>query len=443
MMRESKKIFYGWWIVLALMAISGSALALTITTFNIYLNAFTKEMGISATQFALCSTIINITVMLFSPKVGKFIQHHTKKALFIFLIGFCISYAAFSIATNVMTLYVIAAFFGFFSTGLTFIPSTVLVNRWFIEKKGLAMSLALSGSALFGMLLSKYITYCIQHYSLAFAYQTVALMMFVGSALLIGFLIKGSPESIGLQALGEGSVSIKQNDSANQKLALVNLEPKVLKKKPFFWSMLAAQFLVGLVGGGIVLQLPVYLQNIFGLEQAANFLVISLAIMIFAKVILGWLYDRLGTLRTTIIVTISVLITCSSFIFTNSSSMWGLGLIGVMFWGIGNCIGTVTPAVVASKTYGQENYGEVYGICLRFQTLGIALGVPTISMLVSMTGSFTSVWIICSILTIFLLLFYAYGLYGSNAYRTDEKKEAHIHSTDMPAEIALASSTKF
>lgn len=74
MMRESNKFFYGWWIVLALMVVSGSAIALTITTFNIYLNAFTKDVGISATQFALCSTIINITVMLFSPKVGKFLQ---------------------------------------------------------------------------------------------------------------------------------------------------------------------------------------------------------------------------------------------------------------------------------------------------------------------------------------------------------------------------------
>lgn len=50
-MKESTKIFYGWWIVIALMAVSGSALALTITTFNIYLNAFTKEVGLSATQY--------------------------------------------------------------------------------------------------------------------------------------------------------------------------------------------------------------------------------------------------------------------------------------------------------------------------------------------------------------------------------------------------------
>ncbi len=442
-MRESNKLFYGWWIVLALMAVSGSAIALTITTFNIYLNAFIKDVGISATQFALCSTIINITVMLFSPKVGKLLQQHTKKVLFIFLTGFCLSYAAFSVASNVAALYTVAALFGFFSTGLTFIPPTVLVNRWFIAKKGLAMSIALSGSALFGMLLSKYITYCIQHHSLAYAYQTVAAMMFVGGALLIGLLIKPSPESIGLKPLGaEQSLSQPGLPDGNAVSALVNLEPKVLKKKPFFWSMLAAQFLVGFVGGGIVLQLPVYLQNTFGMEQAATFLVITLGIMIFAKVLLGWLYDKLGSLITTAVVAGCVLLTCIPFIFTTSSSMWLLGLMGVMFWGAGNCIGTVTPAVVASKTYGPAHYGEVYGICLRFQTLGIASGVPAISMIAAATGSFTWVWIICSVLTVMLLACYVIGLRGSQAFRSYPEADQDIQITAMPEKLVLAAHSK-
>ena len=440
-MKESSKFFYGWWIVLALMAISGSAIALTITTFNIYLNAFTQDIGISATQFALCSTIINITVMLFSPKVGKLVQEHTKKALLFFLTGFCLSYAAFSLASNVVTLYIVAALFGFFSTGLTFIPPNILVNRWFIEKKGLAMSIALSGSALFGMLLSKYITYCIQNYSLAFAYQSVAAIMFVVSTVLILLLIKESPESIGLKALGADK-PVVQTDKVDEKLALVHLEPKVLKKKPFFWSMLAAHFLVGFVGGGIVLQLPVYLQNTFGMAEAATLLVITLGIMIFAKVVLGWMYDKFGSLAATSIVCGAVLMTCIPFIFTNSPDMWIFGLIGVMFWGLGNCIGTVTPAVVASKTYGPKHYGEVYGICLRFQTLGIATGVPAISMIASASGSFSLVWVICSALTIMLLTFYFYGLRGSNAYRSYAQQNSELQNNDMPPAFATASKSQ-
>ncbi|MCH4245102.1 MFS transporter [Acinetobacter gerneri] len=434
-MAKSSKFFYGWWIVFALMIVSGTALALVISTFNIYLNPFTHAVGISATQFALCSTIINITVMLFSPKVGKIMQSHTKKTLLVFLTGFCLSYAAFAFAHNLLSLYIVAALFGFFSTGMTFIPPNILVNRWFVEKKGLAMSISLSGSAFFGMALSPYITYCIQKINYQFAYQSIAAMMFVGGVLLIMFLIKESPEQLGLKALGEGQA--QTSASQQNALKLVHLDPKTLKRKPFFWSMLAAQFLVGVVGGGIVLQLPVYLQNTFGMQQAAQFLVITLGVMIFAKVFLGWLFDKVGLLKTTTFIALCILMTCIPFMFVTSSQMYILGLVGVLFWGVGNCIGTVAPAVIASKTYGGEHYGEVYGICLRFQTLGIAAGVPAISMIATATGSFTMVWIISSILTVLLLAFYLLGLKGSQQFRT-RGTNTYSSSTELPFENVMA-----
>lgn len=87
-------------------------------------------------------------------------------------------------------------------------PPTILVNRWFIKKKGLAMSIALSGSAIFGMILSPFITYCIQNLSYQLAYQIIAGLMFVMSSVLIIFLIKEKPEDIGLKALGYGEESL-------------------------------------------------------------------------------------------------------------------------------------------------------------------------------------------------------------------------------------------
>ena len=65
----------------------------------------------------------------------------------------------------------------------------------------------------------------------------------------------------------------------------------------------------------------------------------------------------------------------------------------------------------------------MYGICLRFQTLGIASGVPAISMIATATGSFSLVRVTCSVLTLMLLAFYAIGLKGSKAYRSCKNKE--------------------
>ena len=67
---QQQKFFYGWWVVLALMLVTGTSLALVVSTFNIYLNPVSEALGISKTQFALCSTIINLAVLVAAPKLG-------------------------------------------------------------------------------------------------------------------------------------------------------------------------------------------------------------------------------------------------------------------------------------------------------------------------------------------------------------------------------------
>ena len=109
-MIKQSRIFYGWWIVLVLMVISGAAIALTVSTYMIYQNQMIKAIGISPTEFALSTTLIFLTSMLVSPIVGRWIQNHTKLTLIVFLTGFCLTYAAFGFVSNIWLLYILAIF---------------------------------------------------------------------------------------------------------------------------------------------------------------------------------------------------------------------------------------------------------------------------------------------------------------------------------------------
>ena len=93
---QQQKFFYGWWVVLALMLVTGTSLALVVSTFNIYLNPVSEALGISKTQFALCSTIINLAVLVAAPKLGGWLQQNTRKVLLLCLFGFYAAYAAFA-----------------------------------------------------------------------------------------------------------------------------------------------------------------------------------------------------------------------------------------------------------------------------------------------------------------------------------------------------------
>ena len=419
---QQQKFFYGWWVVLALMLVTGTSLALVVSTFNIYLNPVSEALGISKTQFALCSTIINLAVLVAAPKLGALLQKDTRKVLLLCLLGFYAAYAAFAWVSNLATLYVVAAVFGLFSAGSTVVPTSILVNRWFVARKGLAMSIALSGSALTGMVLAKSISYFIQTDGYGVAYQTIAACSLIFSVLLIVLIIRNRPEDKGLQALGADTTA-GTNSSVHNSLALVTLSPQELRNKPFHWAMLLGAFLAGLVGGGIVMQLPVFLQDTFDSDSAklsSTLLATSLGVMIFAKILLGWLYDRIGTQRATLVVTLSIIATCTPFFLIPllPNMAWQLGLMGVVCWGLGNCVGTVTPSVMAAKTYGNEYYGQIYGNLHRTQYLGIGLGAPLIAKLVDLNhGSWSVVWLGAGVLIVVMLAVYLFAIKASQPYR--------------------------
>ena len=420
---QQQKFFYGWWVVLALMLVTGTSLALVVSTFNIYLNPVSEALGISKTQFALCSTIINLAVLVAAPKLGALLQKDTRKVLLLCLFGFYAAYAAFAWVNNLASLYVVAAVFGLFSAGSTVVPTSILVNRWFVARKGLAMSIALSGSALTGMVLAKSISYFIQTDGYGVAYQTIAACSLIFSVLLIVLIIRNRPEDKGLQALGAVTAATASTSSVHNSLALVSLSPKELRNKPFHWAMLLGAFLAGLVGGGIVMQLPVFLQDTFdsdSVKLSSTLLATSLGVMIFAKILLGWLYDRIGTQRATLVVTLSIIATCTPFFLIPllPNMAWQLGLIGVVCWGLGNCVGTVTPSVMAAKTYGNEYYGQIYGNLHRTQYLGIGLGAPLIAKLVDLNhGSWSVVWVGAGVLIVVMLAVYLFAIKASQPYR--------------------------
>lgn len=420
MQQQQNKIFYGWWVVLALMLVTGTSLALVVSTFNIYLNPVSEALGISKTQFALCSSIINLAVLVAAPKLGTWLQHNTRKVLLVCLLGFYASYAAFAWVNSVWSLYVVAALFGLFSAGSTVVPTSILVNRWFVARKGLAMSIALSGSALTGMVLAKSITYFIQNQGYAMAYQTIAACSLVLSVVLVVAFVRNRPEDLGLVALGADTTTA---GAGTHNMALVDLSPAQLRNKPFHWAMMVGAFLAGLVGGGIVMQLPVFLQDTFDTDTvklSSTLLATSLGVMVLAKIVLGWLYDRIGPKGATMVVTASIIATCIPFLLIPllPNMAWTLGLIGVACWGLGNCVGTVTPSVMASKTYGNQYYGQIYGNLHRVQYLGIGVGAPLVSKLVEMNkGSWQVVWVGAAMLVVVMLAVYLFAIKASQTYR--------------------------
>src|SRR5690606_12249156 len=84
----------------------------------------------------------------------------------------------------------------------------------------------------------------------------------------------------------------------------------------WFLAFLAAAFLSGFAGAGILFNLPIYMNDIgFSVGKISIVASAYAASMVLGKFVLGILYDRVGTKTATLIAGLLMTLTCVFLIF--------------------------------------------------------------------------------------------------------------------------------
>ncbi len=369
--QEKKGIFYGWWIVVACVMIMTFLYAPIINLVSLYTVPVTEELGIGRTEFMTYYTIMALVSMIFCPIAGKVMRKmDIRLYLTIFTTLGTLSYVGFSFATTAMHFYLFAVLMGASLAGAALIPAPVLITNWFNEKRGLCLGIALAGSGLGGVILSPILNWLITDYGWRSAYLITGISMFVLIVPMALFVIRLKPADKGLVPLGE----IK--NSATPSQLVEGLSQREALKSVSFWALCAAIVVGGVVVNGMIINLAPYLKDIGGTPQhAALLLSLGSAMVIIGKLLVGRLYDKLGTITTLLIICGSGLV---SFLFLMRGDLLIPGILYTIFTGFGATAVTVTPAYLTSSLFGEKEYSAKFGIVSLFSSLGAAL-TPIVS----------------------------------------------------------------
>ncbi|WP_081591166.1 MFS transporter [Bacillus massilioanorexius] len=100
-----------------------------------------------------------------------------------------------------------------------------------------------------------------------------------------------------------------------------------------------------------------------------------MAMVVAGKLVIGRLYDMLGTI-------ITLLVVCSgsflSFIFLMQGNQVIPGLIYTLLSGLGATAITVTPSFLTAALFGEKEFGAKFGVISLFIYLGAAI-TPVVS----------------------------------------------------------------
>lgn len=323
---------------------------------NKFLIQVTGELQISRSAFTLANTILQGLGIFLSPIVSaRLARGNMKRIQTVSIIGFVLSYASFSLATNVIHLYISSFFTGVFFLNASLIPVSMMITNWFVKKRGLAMSIAMAGIGVGGTIFSPVITWLLGAYGWRSTYRIMALIILVLALPAALFILRKRPEDMGLLPYGSEDAAIQ--DAASKRIPkkadiVFPLSVKESRTKLFFILFIFGMLCNGLINTGSLGHFPPAIEELQGPQVQALIISMYSMIGIFGKLVLGWLNDRFGVVASTAFGCITFALSFIFILFGQNISM--LYIMAFLF-GLGDAIGTVTLLLLPPPSLALKN----------------------------------------------------------------------------------------
>ena len=212
-MKRKSGIHYAWVVLLACCAVQAGALGAISNCKGVFYDAICSELGMSLGAFTLQGVFAGIA----SAAITPFALHLLKKyRMHIVMLMACAVYSGTQFImsyfdANLALWYGVAVIQALAGAFLLFLPVPIILNRWFVKKKGLAVAVATAFSGLSSMLLNPVYASITEQFGWRTGYRFVGVLSFVIMAPMLLFAMRASPEEKGLLPYGATQETVKAN----------------------------------------------------------------------------------------------------------------------------------------------------------------------------------------------------------------------------------------
>ena len=298
-------IFYGWWIVFGCFFIYGFSAVINYT-FTIYAPFIFKEMNWTRAQVGNINTAFLLVVLVLGVGARWFIDKFGPRLCI--LIGAVIGtlgMVLFSTMQSMTQAYIyFSCIIGIGVTMQITIPNQTLARRWFLKKAAFATGALMSSFGLMGAIFFPLFARMAEAYGWRSMVLWSGLIIETFIFLLALFLIKDSPESMGLHMDGMSEEEVKKTLGAvGQALAE---EPHMTRgealKSSQFWIIAISLSLATLVFTGFLFNATMIGLSV-GMPPSQAALVMSAWALpsVLGRLGGGWVADKLGKRKSFIL----------------------------------------------------------------------------------------------------------------------------------------------
>ena len=377
----TSKTFHGWWMVAGCMAVAMVAWSFALYGPSVYLHTISQthhwSIGLVSSALTL-SFLVNASVLSF---VGSAITKHGPRL--VMALGAAVMAAGFVAMSQISEIWHVYASFALMGLGWSCLSTTAITSSlapWFERHQGRAVSTAMLGASIGGMVGVPILLALIAWLGFNKAMIIVALILLSTVWSVSFFILRHRPQDLGLYPDGEAPVS-----QANKPLAKVWSRAEALRtlalRSIALTFGLALMVQIGFLTHQVSLLLP-------ALGQAATAGCVTAAAMLaFAgRILLAKFSDRLDVRQ----IAFAVLLTAGASLglgFLFPDQVWALV---VCVLGYGFTAGNITtlPPVIVRREFGAASFGAIFGIAATLMQLMSAMGPAFFGLLYDLSGGY-------------------------------------------------------
>jgi MFS family permease len=383
-----KKIFYGWWIVIACSLLTVYVAGVVWSGFTAFFQPIREEFGWSYTQISFATSIRGLEMGIFAPVVGFLVDRFGARKLILsgtVTMGLGLLFIGFT--KSLPMFYGSFLLISFGAGGCAAVVLTTAVVNWFDRKVGMALAVMGIGVGVGGMMIPV-IVWLIEVYQ----WRTTFFILGIGMWIIgvpLSLVVRNTPEQYGYIPDGEKPADVAAEKVLKTETQDVGLR-EALREKSFLYLNIA-EFIRFMIFGAVSVHVMPYFNSIGMHRRSAGFVAGAIPLV---SILGRFIFGRLGDIRDKreVLTWSFFVMSLGTLAFCFVSVRWLIVPFLLLFCsGLGGAM--VLRSAFLRVFFGRASFGKLIGIVMGAGSLGGVLGPLMAGWTYDTFGGYSAIWL--------------------------------------------------
>lgn len=395
--RERPKLYYGWVIVGVMAAAGALSMAMGTLNFGLFIRPMGDELGISRQLFGWSQTARQVASAVTSPLIGRLIDRFGSRVLLAFAAAMTglalVGLGYMTHAWQLVPLFAVMGLVGMGGPGA--MVTSVPVAKWFVRKRGRALSFMVLGLPVGGLVFAPLTQVFIDGVGWRWSWIMLAA---IGAGPIIPLsllLVRRQPEDMGLRPDGDPHLASETplrdgRGAGRPRGEETSWTVKEALRSPAYWSLVVVFGLTMLAMSSVGLhRIPHFMDRGIDPKLVAYGTALDALAAGVSTFTLGFLVDRFPA-RYVGAVGFTVLAFAVYLIIISDSA--GLMFVAMLVWGLGVGSLMLLRNFMMADYFGRAHLGGIQGIMMPITLVFGGAGAPLAGYIRDSTGTYNPIW---------------------------------------------------